>query len=270
MGLGSMIGAGIFAVLGPAARAAGSALLLGLLVAGFVAYANASSSAALAARYPESGGTYVYARQRLNAFWGFLAGWGFVIGKLASCAAMALTFAFYAAPSHAQPVAFTAVAILTAINYYGVSKTALATRAIVVVVLACLAAVALAAAFGGHADVSRAIPNRSASAYGILQAAGFLFFAFAGYARIATLGEEVVDPRAPFRVPSASHSCSRSSSMQRFRCARWSPSERRRWPTQTRRSCWRSTAGGGSGWCQLSVSGRASPRSASCSRCWRG
>ena len=74
VGLGSMVGAGIFAALSPAARAAGSALLLGLVLAGAVAYCNASSSARLAALYPESGGTYVYGRERLGDLWGYLAG----------------------------------------------------------------------------------------------------------------------------------------------------------------------------------------------------
>jgi APA family basic amino acid/polyamine antiporter len=194
IGLGAMVGAGIFAALGPAARAAGSGLLIGLVVAGFVAYCNATSSAALAALYPESGGTYVYGRRRLSAFWGFVAGWGFVIGKLASCAAMALTFAAYAAPSLARPLAVAAVIVLTAINYFGVGKTVLATRIIVSVVLGCLALVVYASAWGGEADVARTLPTASAGARGILQAAGFLFFAFAGYARIATLGEEVIDP----------------------------------------------------------------------------
>src|SRR6266550_2272548 len=125
IGLGSMVGAGIFAAIAPAAHAAGSALLLGLVLAGAVAYCNATSSAELAALYPESGGTYVYGRKRLGPFWGFLAGWGFVIGKLASCAAMALTFAFYAAPSLSRPLAVGAVIALTAVNYFGVTKTAL-------------------------------------------------------------------------------------------------------------------------------------------------
>ena len=84
IGLGSMIGAGIFAALAPAAQAAGDGVLIGLLIAAFVAYCNATSSAALASLYPESGGTYVYGRKRLNAFWGFVAGWGFVIGKMAA------------------------------------------------------------------------------------------------------------------------------------------------------------------------------------------
>lgn len=95
IGLGSMIGAGIFAALGPAARAAGPGLLLGLAIAAVVAYCNAMSSARLAALYPASGGTYVYGRERLGAFWGYLAGWSFVVGKTASCAAMALTVGAY-------------------------------------------------------------------------------------------------------------------------------------------------------------------------------
>jgi APA family basic amino acid/polyamine antiporter len=95
IGLGSMIGAGIFAALAPAAGAAGSGLLLGLALAAVVAYCNATSSARLAARYPQSGGTYVYGRERLGDFWGYLAGWGFVVGKTASCAAMALTVGSY-------------------------------------------------------------------------------------------------------------------------------------------------------------------------------
>ena len=93
IGLGAMIGAGIFAVIAPAVEIAGSGALLALLVAGAVAYCNAASSAQLAALYPESGGAYVYGQKRLGHFWGYLAGWGFVVGKMASCAAMALTFA---------------------------------------------------------------------------------------------------------------------------------------------------------------------------------
>lgn len=193
IGLGAMIGAGIFAALAPASRAAGAGLLAGLAIAGFVAYCNATSSAALAALYPESGGTYAYGRHRLGAFWGFLAGWGFVVGKIASCAAMALTFAYYAAPALARPLALAAVVAMTAINCLGIGKTALATRIIVAFVLACLAVVVFAAAFGGTADASHLVPG-ALDVHGVLQSAGFLFFAFAGYARIATLGEEVVDP----------------------------------------------------------------------------
>lgn len=193
IGLGSMLGAGIFAALGPAARAAGSGLLLGLAVAAVVAYCNATSSARLAARYPASGGTYLYGRERLGEFWGYLAGWGFVVGKTASCAAMALTIGAYAWPSHAHPVAVAAVVGLTAVNYAGVRKSAWLTRVIVALVLAVLAAVVVTAFASGAAGVEQLRPA-NATVGGVVQAAGLLFFAFAGYARIATLGEEVRDP----------------------------------------------------------------------------
>jgi APA family basic amino acid/polyamine antiporter len=205
IGLGSMIGAGIFAALAPAASAAGSGLLLGLALAAVVAYCNALSSARLAARYPQSGGTYVYGREQLGDFWGYLAGWGFVVGKTASCAAMALTVGFYAWPGHAHAVAVAAVVALTMVNYAGVQKSALLTRGIVTVVLAVLAAVLTACLTSGATDAARLDVGTDASLSGVLRAAGLLFFAFAGYARIATLGEEVRDPRRtiPRAIPLA-------------------------------------------------------------------
>ncbi|GAB2961468.1 APC family permease [Streptomyces heilongjiangensis] len=194
VGLGSMVGAGIFAALGPAARAAGSGLLLGLALAAVVAYCNAMSSARLAALYPASGGTYVYGRERLGAFWGYLAGWSFVVGKTASCAAMALTVGAYVWPAQAHAVAVAAVVALTAVNYGGIQKSAWLTRAIVAVVLAVLAAVVVVCLGSGRSDAGRLDVGASGGVGGVLQAAGLLFFAFAGYARIATLGEEVRDP----------------------------------------------------------------------------
>ncbi|OMC48482.1 transporter [Mycobacterium sp. IS-2888] len=196
IGLGSMIGAGVFAAFGPAARAAGAGLLIGLAVAAAIAYCNATASAQLAAVYPTSGGTYIYGRERLGPWWGFIAGWGFVIGKTASCAAMALTVASYAIPGPAwaqRIIGVGAVVLLIALNYRGVTKTALLAR----ILLACTV-IALAAVVIGIA-VTRPAPSQlmhwpTGTVYGVLQSAGFLFFAFAGYARIATMGEEVRDP----------------------------------------------------------------------------
>ena len=200
-----MIGAGVFAAPGPAAAAAGTWLLVGLALAALVAYANATSSAQLAALYPESGGTYVYARERLGGFWGFLAGWSFVVGKTASLAAMALTFGAYLSPDLARPIGIGAVVAMTVVNYLGVEKTAWLTRLIVTIVLAALAVVVAAAFLGGAASVDNLDTARPAGAFGVLQSAGLLFFAFAGYARIATLGEEVRDPRTtiPRAIPLA-------------------------------------------------------------------
>lgn len=205
IGLGAMIGAGVFAAFGPAARAAGNGLVLGLVLALLVAYCNATSSAQLAALYPEAGGTYAYGRKRLGAFWGFVAGSGFVIGKLASCAAMALTFGSYAAPGLARPLAITAVLVLTAVNILGVTKTVLVTKILVSCVLAALAVVVGAVWFGGAADPARLVSLEGVTAYGVLQSAGLLFFAFAGYARLAILGEEVIAPERtiPRAIPLA-------------------------------------------------------------------
>ncbi|MGZ4581318.1 MAG: APC family permease [Nocardioidaceae bacterium] len=195
IGLGSMLGAGVFAAFTPAAQAAGSGLLLGLAVAAAVAYCNASSSARLAALYPTSGGTYVYGRERLGDFWGYLAGWGFVVGKTASCAAMALTVGNYLWPAHVRPVAVLTVIALTAVNYRGVQKSALLTRVIVAVVLVVLCLAVVGALAGGQPSTDGFTPLTGGRGLrAVLQAAGFLFFAFAGYARIATLGEEVRDP----------------------------------------------------------------------------
>ncbi|MEZ0447620.1 APC family permease [Cellulomonas sp. ICMP 17802] len=202
VGLGAMLGAGVFSAFGPAADAAGSGLLIGLAIAAVVAFCNATSSARLAAVHPESGGTYVYARRRLGEFWGFQAGWSFVVGKTASCAAMALTFATYVAPDRARLVGILAVVAITALNYRGVQKSALVTRAIVVLTLLTLVLVVVAGLAGGTASTTNLA---GVDLGGVLQSAGLLFFAFAGYARIATLGEEVVDPARtiPRAVPLA-------------------------------------------------------------------
>ena len=197
IGLGSMIGAGVFAAFAPAAAAAGSGLLIGLALAAVVAYANATSSAQLAAQFPTSGGTYVYGREMIGPWSGFFAGWSFVIGKTASCAAMALTFASYAAPAGwEKPVAVVAVLVLAAVNTVGVTRTAALTKVIVVVVLAVLALVVVAASASGAGSADNLVIDPGPHGwYGVLQSAGLLFFAFAGYARIATMGEEVRDPR---------------------------------------------------------------------------
>ena len=197
LGLTSMIGAGIFACFAPAAEAAGAGLMIGLAIAAAVAFCNATASAQLAAQYPEAGGTYVYGRERLGEWVGFLAGWSFVVGKTASCAAMALTFATYAAPAGwLRPVAVTAVVVLAAVNYRGVTRTAGLARIIVVFIMMTLLLVVIAGAAGKDPDGGINNPDLFAEGwYGILQSAGLLFFAFAGYARIATMGEEVKRPQ---------------------------------------------------------------------------
>jgi basic amino acid/polyamine antiporter, APA family len=193
VGAGSMIGAGVFVVWGPAADAAGSALLIGLAVAGVVALCNATSSAQLAAVYPESGGTYVYGQRQLGPFWGRVAGWGFVVGKVASCSTMALTVGAYAWPDRARAVAVLSVGLILAVNLRGLSRTVAVTRGLLLITLSTLVLVVVLGWSRGGASFGSIEPV-DAGAGGILRSAGLLFFAFAGYARIATLGEEVRDP----------------------------------------------------------------------------
>lgn len=192
VGAGSMVGAGVFTVWGAAADAAGTGLLLALVVAAVVALCNALSSAQLAALHPESGGTYVYARRRLGPVWGHLAGWGFVVGKTASSTALALTAGAYLWPEQQRLVGLLAVVAITAVNLGGVSRTVAVTRVLLGVALVVLAA-CVVAGWSSDATLDRLTPVDTGLA-GLLRAAGFLFFAFAGYARIATLGEEVRDP----------------------------------------------------------------------------
>lgn len=192
VGLAAMIGAGVFSVFGPAAAAAGAGLLPALAIAALVAYCNATSTLRLALRHPTSGGVYVYGRAQLGALWGTLAGWCFVLGKTASCAAMALTVGQYLWPQQARPVAVAAVLGLAALTYFGVQRGARLARVIVAVVLVCLVALGVLALTTGSPQPQRLVPESST---GVLTAAALLFFAFAGYARIATLGEEVREPR---------------------------------------------------------------------------
>jgi APA family basic amino acid/polyamine antiporter len=199
VGLGAMLGAGVFAAFGPAAQAARSWLLVSLGIAAVVAFCNAVASAQLAAVHPASGGTYVFGRAVLGPWWGFVAGWGFVVGKTASCAAMAMTFAAYALPDRPglqRLLAVVAVVALTVLNLRGITRTAQAARVMLAITLVVLVGFVVVALAG---EPSGAVPRLDAAGasttpLGVLQAAGILFFAFAGYARIATLAEEVRRP----------------------------------------------------------------------------
>ena len=206
MGLGAMIGAGVFVAFGPAAQAAGSGLMVGLVLAAGVAYCNATSSARLAALYPESGGTYVYGQRRLGEFWGYLAGWAFVVGKTASCAAIALTVGSYAWPGAtrtswpSQPSQPSPHSTTSASKRPSGRRERIVAFTLLVLILVVVVGVVGAPSTRPGLDIPGGWPVR-----GTLQAAGLLFFAFAGYARIATLGEEVRDPRVtiPRAIPLA-------------------------------------------------------------------
>jgi len=201
IGLSSMVGAGLFYVWAPAAAVAGPWLLVGLAIAATVATLNALSSAQLAMAYPVSGGAYSFGRASLGPWWGFSAGWLFLAGKTASAAAIALIAAGYLLPEYARVLAVVFIATLAVVNASGIRSTARISAIIVFVVLIGLGAILAVSALGsgrGTGLGASAAPFSAVSGngwYGTLQSAGLLFFAFAGYARMATLGEEVRNPR---------------------------------------------------------------------------
>lgn len=193
-----MLGAGVFVAFGPAAAAARGGLPLALAAAAAIAWANADSSARLAARHPTSGGAYAYGRARLSPAVGALAGGAFLVGKASSAGAIALTVGTYLWPDRHRVVAVLTVGALTALAASGVRQSVRVTGVVVAVVLATLATVAAVAVVRGEHEwtgLSGLTVGATGSGQGVLEAAGLLFFAFAGYARIATLGEEVTEPR---------------------------------------------------------------------------
>jgi basic amino acid/polyamine antiporter, APA family len=197
VGFGAIVGAGIFVVTGVAAGIAGPALLLGLFLAGIAATANALSSAQLAAEYPQSGGTYEYGYRVLSPAAGFAAGWMFLASKISAAGTVALGLAGYleALLPGLQPrvVAVGAIVFFTVLNYFGVRRTSRLNLAIVAVSLGTLLAFVIAGA--GTFRVENLRPFAPAGWRGTLEAAAILFFAYTGYARIATLGEEVHEPK---------------------------------------------------------------------------
>jgi APA family basic amino acid/polyamine antiporter len=189
-----MLGAGVFVVWGPAARAAGPWLPAAVGLAAVVAIINATSTALLAARHPVAGGAYTFGRRELGPVWGFVAGVGFVVGKTASVAAMALAIGSYTWPGHAPIVGSAAIAAVWVLNARGVTRTARATTAIAALVLLGLAVV-IVSSLTQPAGPAALGPHEPVTATSVASAAALVFFAFAGYARLATLGEEVRDPR---------------------------------------------------------------------------
>ena len=208
LGLAAMLGTGVYAVWSPAAAAAGPWLLLSVVLAAVVAACNAGSTADLAVAHPESGGGYVYGRARLGPAAGRLAGVAFLVGKSASAAAAAGVFGEYVLPASPVWIAVAVVVAVTALNVAGVQWTARGAWALVGGTLAVLLVVIAMGLLGGRTGEASAASALApvepmgpmpGGVLGVLTAAGLVFFAFAGYARIATLGEEVRDPERTLR-----------------------------------------------------------------------
>lgn len=195
VGIGAMVGTGAFAVWQPALDRAGSWLLLSLLIAAIVAALNAVSTARLARVHPESGGAYAYGRIRVSRGAGILAGAVFIFGKSASAAAAALTIGLYLWPQQQEGIAVAVILLALAIDLRGITKTVRVTAVLSAAVLAVLLAVVAVTLIGAREVVDTTLFSDSdPGIFGVLTGAGLIFVAFAGYARITVLGEEVKQP----------------------------------------------------------------------------
>lgn len=203
LGLGSMIGTGVFVSIGFGAVIAGPWVLVAIVLAAFVALCNGLSSAQLAAAHPVSGGTYEYGYRYLNPWMGFAAGWTFLIAKSASAATAALGFAYYLARLAAWPdavlvpVAGATVVIFTLVVITGLRRSNQMNAVIVFLAVASLLTFILFSL--PSINLARLLPHDSAptrfSMGDVLTACALMFVSFTGYGRVATLGEEIHDPR---------------------------------------------------------------------------
>ena len=187
-----MVGTGVFVAWQPAYQLAGSQLLLAVAIAAVIAILNAISNARLARAFPESGGGYIYGRNRINPFAGQLAGWSFLIGKLASASAASLAIGAYLVPGQEKFVALMSIAVVLLINISGIRFSVIAMTVMIAVVLFVL--LSLSAVSGMNTTPEISIAFQRNQSFNILAAAGIMFVAFAGYARIAVLGSEVKNP----------------------------------------------------------------------------
>jgi len=193
LGLSSMIGAGLFYNLAPTSKISSYSSILGLLLASTLAFANASSSAQLASLYPQTGGTYLYANKVLGKLSGNIAGIVFILGKTVSCVAIALTLGNYISPIYGKELGVGLSVIVFLIGYKGITKTAALARWFVLIVISILAFFCIAILMTSSTNI--AIPLLEGfSASNLFLSAAIWFFAFTGYSRLATYGEEIKNP----------------------------------------------------------------------------
>lgn len=191
-----MLGAGVFVVFREGYALAGAWVWAALGLAALVAALNSSSVFRLARVIDRPGGTYAYARVFLGEGWSFAAGFAFVAGKIGSIAAIALALGEYVDSAAKKWVALAAIVIMTVINVFGIQRTAgvaavlagvTTTFVFATVVLGVVVPVA------PIAETRMLVPQEPS--WAIVTAASIFFFAFAGYARVATLGSEVRDAK---------------------------------------------------------------------------
>ena len=194
LGLSSMIGAGLFNNIAPTAKISSYGSILGLLLASTLAIANASSSAQLSSLFPKTGGTYLYANEVLGKPYAVTAGTVFIIGKTISCVAIALTIGNYISPVYGKEIGVILCLLVFLLSFSGIHKTAEIAKWFVWIIFGLL--LFYAVSIISTPDINLSIPIfESASVDNILLSASIWFFAFTGYSRLATFGEEIKNPR---------------------------------------------------------------------------
>ncbi|MGM0546698.1 MAG: APC family permease [Bacteroidota bacterium] len=204
MGLGSIIGTGIFVSIAIATQVSGNGIVIAIVIAAVLATLNGLSSAQLAAAHPVSGGTYEYGNRFINSYFGFTAGWMFLIAKSASAATAVLGcvgYLFYAFDVGASKWGIVAAGLLlllimTFLVSGGISRSNRANKYIVSTTIIGLVSLVITGLFINGVPtqpVADAVTDISTSS--ILYASALMFVAYTGYGRIATLGEEVAEPR---------------------------------------------------------------------------
>jgi len=201
MGLGSIIGTGVFVSIGIGAGLAGPAVILAIAIGAFIAIFNGLSSAQLAANHPVSGGTYEYGYKYLNPTLGFIAGWTFLLAKSASAATAALGASAYISDlinldgAWRVPLAFSIVILFTVLLLGGLKRSNTVNTVIVSVTLVALGAFIVGGLPNIQQDNLTPFFADDLSLSNLLYASALMFVAYTGYGRIATLGEEVREPR---------------------------------------------------------------------------
>ena len=193
LGLSSMIGAGLFNNIAPTAKISSYSTILGLLLASTLAFANASSSAQLASLYPQTGGTYLYAKNILGKGAANVAGTVFIIGKTISCIAIALTLGNYLSPVNSKEFAVLFSFVVFLIGFSGIHKTAKIAKWFVWILFSLLAFYTISIVITPEVSFNLPITDQL-SLDNILLSGSIWFFAFTGYSRLATFGEEVKNP----------------------------------------------------------------------------
>ena len=194
LGLSSMIGAGLFNNIAPTAKISSYGAILGLLLASTLAIANASSSAQLSSLFPKTGGTYLYANEVLGKPYAIIAGLVFIIGKTISCVAIALTVGNYLSPVYGKEIGVVLCVLVFLLSFSGIHKTAEIAKWLVWIIFGLLLFYAVSILSTPNVDLRIPI-FEGVSIDSVLLSASIWFFAFTGYSRLATFGEEIKNPR---------------------------------------------------------------------------